>query len=328
MSVVHDRLLVKEKSETCRAAEVWSREEDQARRVSRRFTGAASQMVNEIKDIGFLYSGWVQAALPHRGLALDAIWQADTDWVSLMVEPGRRRRSDGEVEWVGVPYGSRARLILLYLQTEALRTQSREVTFGPSLNAWLARLEIPVGGKSYRDVKEQAERISRCHLTFHLHGGGRTGLINQNIVDTAMFVHDAENIQQGGLFPETARLSKSFYDQLRRHPLPVEQTAIKALANNSMALDLYCWLAYRLHALEAPCDVSWKALHSQFGLGFKRLDNFRMRMTNSLMLALAVYPAAEVEIVSGGLNRVYFGNRSFSSSGSRWSLTQRRSATV
>src|SRR4051812_9143654 len=28
------------------------------------------------------------------------------------------------------------------------------------------------------------------------------------------------------------------------------------------------------------------------------------------------------------LNRVYFGNRSFSSSGSRWSLTQRRSATA
>jgi len=35
---------------------------------------------------------------------------------------------------------------------------------------------------------------------------------------------------------------------------------------------------------------------------------------------------------SGGgapdLNRVYFENRSFSSSGSRWSLTQRRSATA
>ena len=38
---------------------------------------------------------------------------------------------------VGVPYGSRARLIILYLQSEALKTQSREVELGKTLHAWL-----------------------------------------------------------------------------------------------------------------------------------------------------------------------------------------------
>jgi hypothetical protein len=63
---------------------------------------------------------------------------------------------------VGVPYGSRARLILLYLQTEAVRMNCREVELGRSLHAWLCRLEIPIGGKQMASVRDQAGRISRC----------------------------------------------------------------------------------------------------------------------------------------------------------------------
>jgi hypothetical protein len=44
-----------------------------------------------------------------------------------------------------VPYESIARLILLYLQTEAIRTGCAEVELGHSMNAWLSRMSIPVG---------------------------------------------------------------------------------------------------------------------------------------------------------------------------------------
>jgi Plasmid encoded RepA protein len=104
------------------------------------------------------------------------------------MEPGRRNLLGDDIEFVGVPYGSRARLILLYLQSEALRNKSRDIELGRSLHAWLGRLGTPIGGKSFRDVREQADRLSRCRLTFHVQQGGRSGLINQNIVDAAMFV--------------------------------------------------------------------------------------------------------------------------------------------
>ena len=39
----------------------------------------------------------------------------------------------GKSIMVGVPYGTRARLITLYLQSEALRTQSRDVELGNSI---------------------------------------------------------------------------------------------------------------------------------------------------------------------------------------------------
>jgi hypothetical protein len=261
---------------------------------------AAAYMADEDSGIGFVYSGWAQAALPHRRLKDDQTWQISSERVTLLLEPGRRANDDSAPTWVGVPYGSRARLIMLYLQTEALRTNSREIELGKSLRDWLTRLGIPIGGKSLKDVREQAERISRCRLTFHVQTAGRSGLVNQNIVDTAMFVDDAVS-GQGTLFLETARLSETFYEQLKKHPVPLEEAAIRAINNNSMALDLYCWLAYRLHVLSAPRAISWKALMAQFGAAYKEQFHFKPRFLENLHLALAVYRDAKVEVEERGL---------------------------
>ncbi len=213
---------------------------------------AAAYMASEDGEIGFLYSGWCQAALPHRRLENDEVWQIRTDHVALLVAPGHRTVPDGPPVPVGVPYGSRARLILFYLQSESLRTRSPDVELGRSMRIWLKRMGIPIGGRSMAAVRDQADRISRCRMTFEVSQGSRSGLVHQNILDTSMFVSDESPEGQGALLLETARLSDRFFEQLQRHPVPVEESAVRELANNSMALDLYCWLAYRLHSLQAP----------------------------------------------------------------------------
>lgn len=260
---------------------------------------AAGYLASEDIEIGFLYSGWTQAALPHKRLPDDAPWQITTERVTLIVQPGLRAVPGGEPVSVGVPYGSRARLILLYLQSEALRTNSREIELGKSLHAWLRRLGIPIGGKSMQDVRDQAERLSRCRMTFTIKQGNRTGLVNQNLLDTSMFVED--DTAQGSLFIETATLSEMFFQQLKKHPVPIEESAVRQIANNSMALDVYCWLAYRLHALTDPTPISWRALHQQFGRGVKRPDHFKDQFRDTLALAMAVYPDADVDVHERGI---------------------------
>lgn len=260
---------------------------------------AAGYLSEADGEIGFFYSGWAQAALPHRRLADEAIWQVETDRISLIVQPGLRAIPGSSPVYVGVPYGSRARLILLYLQTEALRTNSREVELGTSLHAWLKRLEIPIGGKSMRDVREQAERISRCRMTFQISQGGRTGLLNQHLLDNAMFIEDGES--QQSMFIETARLSETFFEQLRRHPVPIEEAAVKQIANNSVALDVYCWLAYRLHSLDVPKQVSWTTLHAQFGRGTAQMFHFKPTFRQAIDLAMSVYPDAQVGMDESGV---------------------------
>ena len=269
--------------------------------IDRRIVETAHEyMADEEGGVGFVYSGFAQAALPHKKIADDAVWQIQTERVMLLVEPGRRAVRDGVPVPIGVPYGSRARLIMLYLMGRALETGCREVELGRSLRDWLVRMGIPQGGKSIRDVREQAKRISRCRLSFQVQQGGRTGLVNQNIVDSAIFL-DSSNPDQGSLFLERAKLSESFFEQLQRHPVPIEESAIQAINGHSMALDLYCWLAYRLHVLPGERTVSWRALKAQFGTGFSRMDHFRPTFRENLGLALAVYPAAVVDVTERGL---------------------------
>jgi replication initiator protein len=261
---------------------------------------AAAYMADEDAAVGFLYSGWCYASLPHRKLPDSEVWQIRGDKLTLLVEPGNKVQAEGPPTPVGVPYGSRARLILLYLQSEALRTNSREVELGRSLSMWLGRLGISTGGKSFAAVRDQAERLARCRISFHMAQGTATGLVQQNIVDSALFL-EANDDTGRTHFLERARLSEGFFQRLKDHPVPLVEAAVRALSNNSMALDIYTWLAYRLHAIAGPRPITFKALRTQFGAGFARSDNFRTHFSASLRLALAVYPEARVEIDEGGL---------------------------
>jgi hypothetical protein len=270
---------------------------------------ASAYMSDEDAGVGFLYSGWCQAALPHRKLPDSQGWQVEGDRYCLIVEPGMRRGLDGIPIHVGVPFGSRARLILIFLQSEALRTGRREVELGRSLRDWLGRMGIPIGGKNLLAVREQTERISRCRLTFEMRQGNRIGLANQSIMDSAIFLEPDEDDDQGSLFTQTARLSDTFFEGLKRHPVPIEEAAIGAISNNSMAIDIYVWLAYRLHSLQKPTPLSWRALKTQFGTGFQQMNNFRSKFLPNLKLAMAVYPAAKVEADESGKGLILYPSK-------------------
>lgn len=293
MGTVHELLETKGKEATRALLD--------GRRGPRVVEAAANWSSDEDLGTGYIYSGWCQTALPHRRPADNAtIWQLETDSMTLLVEPGVRMSPEGTPLHVGVPFGAIARLILIYLQSEALRTGSRDVELGGSLRGFLGRLGITVGGKTTKLVREQAERISRCRLTFHAKRHGSSLLVNQNIVDVAMFLDDPAN-GQGSLFVEKARLGETFFNQLRRHAVPLDEAAIRHIRNSSMALDVYCWLAYRLHSLDAPKSITWAALAGQFGTGIKLRKHFKPALLESLAMAQAVYRDAKIEVTETGL---------------------------
>jgi replication initiator protein len=263
---------------------------------------AAAYMADEDSGIGFLYSGWCQAALPHKKLADDEEWQIRSDHVNMLVQPGLRTSNVGRAEKIGIPYGSRARLIMIYVQSEALRTRSREIGLGRSMNQWLHRMGIPLGGKSIHTIRDQAERISRCSFTFDIKGSTGGGIGRMTIFDRAIFTDVDDVPGQGNLFPQVAKLSEQFFQQLTDHPVPLEESAVQAISNNSMALDLYAWLAYRLHVLKGPTPVSWAALKGQFGAGFESMRHFRPSFIDNLKLALAVYRSARIELTERGID--------------------------
>ena len=78
-------------------------------------------------------------------------------------------------------------------------------------------------------------------------------------------------------------------------------SASQAIGTRSLAIDVYIWLAYRLHALSKPTTISWPAIHGQFGAGFRLVRQIKPTFTEALSLALAVYPEAGVDVEKGGV---------------------------
>jgi hypothetical protein len=255
---------------------------------------AFAVMSDEQYRIGVMHAGFAMTALPHKAIS-GTVWVRQGGNVKLRLESG----FDADDRVVGLPFGAIARIILLYLQTEAVKTRSREVELGRSMNHWLTAMGIDNGGKTYRLVREQSRRLSLCRLTFYRVTDEAT------IVTNGSFVRDAilpsRNDEQLPLWREAVRLDEGFFQSLIDHPLPVREAAIREIGHRSMALDVYVWLAYRLHQLARPTAISWKALHDQFGGGYQHVRQFRAKFKEPLALALAAYPEAVVEVTDAGV---------------------------
>ena len=262
---------------------------------------AAEVLADEQHRIGISYTGFCLTSLPHKRLADDAPWEKRGHKVTLLIEPGRMRSAFGKSILYGVPFGARARMILLYLQTMAVRTSSREVELGRSMRAWLERMGIAYGGETAKALREQASRISACSLKFFWEGDQQDGWAAARIVNSGLRFHSMNADGQGTLWEDRVVLDEVFYRALRDHPVPLQEAAIRELRDRSMSLDLYVWLAWRLHTLSSATQISWMAVHGQFGAGFQAIRHFRPRFLEALGAAVAAYPEARVKVEDAGI---------------------------
>jgi hypothetical protein len=258
---------------------------------------AAYQVLSDdAEKMGFTYSGFALTSLPHKPQS-ELVWKRDGHNLTMLVESGRDR--DGKP--LGLPYGSYARFILLFLQSEAIRTGSREVELGRSMRVWLGSMGLSIGGTTYKLVTAQARRISGCTLTFFGDRAGAQIKSKGGFVKTEITMANVIGDEQPTLWQDRVLLDEDFYRALREHPVPVSESALRAIGPRSMVIDVYIWLAYRLHALKKDTEVGWPALYTQFGAGFSRLRRFRAHFLECLALAMAAYPEARVDAADKGL---------------------------
>ena len=228
--------------ETRRIAGTASTARERARQLKR--VEVAHELMSDLPgsdDLSFLHSGLCQTCLPHsRPTENNALWYRKSGRFSLTVQPG-----SFEGRWVGVPYGPKARLILIHLQTEGMK--SRTINLGASFSAFMRSLGLAVtGGQrgTIGAVREQSLRIAQCSFTMQWSadtaGGTSTVISNTRVVDRLELWHSGHD-----RWSETVELSERFHAHLREHAVPLDRRGIAHLAGNSLGLDLYAMLAYR-----------------------------------------------------------------------------------
>jgi hypothetical protein len=242
--------------------------------------------------------------LPYRDPGEIRLWKRSQGAVHLEVEAGRAfhpRKAD--FVDVGLPFGPKPRLILAYLNGEALRTGSPVIEVEESLTAFVQRIGLCQDGRSIRMVKGQLSRLAASEIRLALaYGDQQARQVNAHIVGEfdLWFPKDA---RQRVLWPTTVRLDPRYFDSLQRHAVPLDERAVAALSHSAMGLDIYAWLAQRLHRVEPgrPAFIPWRCIKEQFGHQYGRMDNFKRVFRHTLDMVLTQYRAARIELDGRGM---------------------------
>jgi Plasmid encoded RepA protein len=222
--------------------------------------------------------------------------------MSLIVEAGKLQTPDGRWENQPLPYGSRARLLLLHLCSEAIRQKSAVVDIEDSLTAFIKAMGFPVTGGKYGTLtsfKAQVNALAACHMRIGVWDGTRAKTVSTQPF-SSIDVWFPTSAEQKMLWPSTITFSHEFFTTLTSHALPVNIDAVRVFAGSPRKLDLLFWLGYRLNTLSEPLHISWEALAEQWGQGYNRQRNFRRDFAQEIGHIRDIFPKLPVKLTDEG----------------------------
>ena len=130
-----------------------------------------------------------------------------------------------------------------------VRANSPEIEIENSLTAFVKRLKLDPKGRNMRTIKDQLARLSAATVRFGMVREGSAITVNSQIV-TAFDLWFPKDDRQRVLWPSTVRLSLDYFESLKAHAVPLDERALSALSHSAMGLDVYAWLAQRLHRIQ------------------------------------------------------------------------------
>ena len=220
------------------------------------------------KDLRHIHSVVAICGLPYSRLPSDQRdYSRRQGNMALDITSGMLRDERGGVHVQPVPFGPKARLILMHLCSESIRQSSATIEIADTFTGFVRDMGFADSGGRRGPLtafKEQLNALAACTMRLSVWNGERVRTRNISPIEE-MDLWLQTNPDQRSLWPSTVTFSPAMYDSLKRHAMPLNAHVIRALAGSARKLDLYFWLSWRLHALEAPLSLGWSSLYEQFG---------------------------------------------------------------
>lgn len=253
-------------------------------------------------DMAFMHAILCQVGLPRSRVdGREFLRQSGDAWVN--IQAGVLDEGRGPV-LQPIPYGAMPRLALAWITTFAIRNNTRVVPIGDSAADFLRMLgQSATGGErgTYTTLRKQMHALAVCRLQLGFKGRTYNGQPVEEF--ETWFPPNHEN--QRAIWPGLITLSSSFHGEIMEYGVPLDNRAMMQIKGSSLALDIYCWLAHRLHRIDGrPVFLPWKVLRDQFGqeyVGKNSNKDFKRTFLHALNLVMVVYPLASVKVVNCGI---------------------------
>ena len=166
-----------------------------------------------------------------------------------------------------LPFGNLPRLLLAWISTEAVRTQSRELVLGNSVSEFMRTLGIySTSGGEHARLRNQMNRLFHCQVEVVYADEHGERFVASRVADRGEFWWDPKRPDERSLWESKIELGEKFFNEIIRRPVPLDMNILKALKRSPLGLDLYLWLTYRTFSLRDPLRVAWTSLYRQFGV--------------------------------------------------------------
>lgn len=244
--------------------------------------------------LGYMARALIQATLPHS-------------------DPGQpyftRTNFSGQLKFnivstpdIGVPFGATPRILLAWLQQQAVLHKSPEISLGRSQNEFLERLGMHKNGRDAARIKMQSQRLFTSMLSITGEKAHAFGFKNIQIAEEGMLLWNPQRPDDQTLWDSTIKLSTPFFKEVTEHAVPIDMRVLNTLRQSPMAIDIYIWLVYRLFLpLSRDMTVPWELLEAQLGAQYSTTADFRKAFVFRLKEVLIFYPQANVTPTKNGL---------------------------
>jgi hypothetical protein len=271
-------------------------------------------------DVSFLLNGFCIAGLPlRRPRDNKLVWKRQDERFALTVQSPEIALPGGNSFVAGLPFGPKARLLAMWLATEAKdparRSDDRWIEIG-KITDWLRAVGIaPEWGPrgSVVSTKEQFLRLAFAQFSMVFRGAdGQQPFKHETLIEAGVFQeNDLDKVSAGRIaetkWPSGFLLTPTAFERFRNQSIPIPTTRLRRVAHNAMAIDILTLLCYRLPSI-APNEselVTWRQLTAQFGNKGEPVYQFKDTFSDSIKLALSAYPEARVELLDEGLKLEY-----------------------
>ena len=239
-------------------------------------------------DLGFMARMLALCSLPRTNLGDQLQYVRRNGPLTLAMTAGVNNK---------LPYGNLPRLLLAWVCTEAVRTQRRELILGNSLSAFMRSVGVYNSGGAVRSrLQEQMRRLFNSYVQLvYEHEHGEVS-VNSLVADRTEFWWNPKRPDNRTLWESKIELGEKFFEEVIRHPVPLDLNILKTMKRSSLGLDLYMWLTYRTFTLKAPLRLSWPRLYRQFGSNPAQASNtnivndFRTKCLRELTKIKSAWP--------------------------------------
>lgn len=223
------------------------------------------------EDIGFSSNVFMLFGLPNRKVK-EAFWSRDNGPYKITISRNINH---------AVPYGTYARMNQIFIDTEITTKRSNEIDIGNTFNEYVKRLGYKEG-RANKALLRQLLNYVTCSILFSPKNTAKNHFIGlQTFVGKAWNIWiDAKNPQQMTMDKGKLIIDPTYAGYVEKHAVPLDMNIVRVFKNNTLALDFYRFLAYRVNKLGRTLTIPDTDLKQQLGPSYsnKEIRKFRQRL--------------------------------------------------